>query len=140
MLSSRDEGFLNEVSTRLESAIRTSFSSSRLPMGTQIIGPLNAGIYKVNDIYRKILYLKHLYGFPVLEYIKSVILRSLVVVVIVVPIPALLNNIIDKSLIGTIIKIIASMIITAMAIYSIGITSKERLYVKSLIRKFCKRQ
>ena len=88
----------------------------------------------------RILYLKHLYGFPVLEYIKSVILRSLVVVVIVVPIPALLNNIIDKSLIGTIIKIIASMIITAMAIYSIGITSKERLYVKSLIRKFCKRQ
>lgn len=59
MLSSRDEGFLNEVSSRLESAIRTSFSGSRLPAGTQIIGPLNAGIYKVNDIYRKILYLKH---------------------------------------------------------------------------------
>ena len=59
MLSSRDEGFLNEVSSRLESAIRTSFSGSRLPTETQIIGPLNAGIYKVNDIYRKILYLKH---------------------------------------------------------------------------------
>ena len=25
----------------------------------QLIGPVNASIYKVNDIYRKILYIKH---------------------------------------------------------------------------------
>ena len=30
-----------------------------LEQGVQAIGPLEAGVYKVNDIYRKILYLKH---------------------------------------------------------------------------------
>ena len=27
--------------------------------GLQLIGPVNAPVYKVNDIYRKILYIKH---------------------------------------------------------------------------------
>lgn len=88
----------------------------------------------------RVLYLKHLYNFPVVKYIKSVILRSLLVVAIAVPIPAILYNMIDKSLLGTIIIIVACMIITIMAIYYIGITSKEKLYIKSIVRKFCTRK
>ena len=58
-MSSEDEELLDSVSTRLESAVGVSLRDSKLPEGTEVIGPLNAGIYKVNDIYRKILYIKH---------------------------------------------------------------------------------
>ena len=84
----------------------------------------------------RVLYLKHLYNFPVIEYIKSVILRSLLVVVIAAPIPAILYCMIEKSLLGTTFIIIVCIIITIMAIYYVGITSKEKLYIKSLVRKF----
>ena len=58
-MSSEDEELLDRASTRLESAVGVSLRGSKLPEGTEVIGPLNAGIYKVNDIYRKILYIKH---------------------------------------------------------------------------------
>lgn len=58
-MSCEDEELLSETALGLESALNGAMKTSKLPEDTVIIGPVNAGIYKVNDIYRKILYIKH---------------------------------------------------------------------------------
>ena len=52
-LSGADEHLLEKLAAEVFSGIE-----GRRQQGVQIIGPVNAPIYKVNDIYRKILYIK----------------------------------------------------------------------------------
>ncbi len=52
--SSRQENCLNEVSAAVAGFIGPLTEQE----GVQVIGPVEASVYKINDIYRKILYLK----------------------------------------------------------------------------------
>ena len=61
-LSSADEALLESGAERLAGQIRAMCGegvSGALEVPVQFIGPVNATVYKVNDIYRKILYIKH---------------------------------------------------------------------------------
>ena len=61
-LSSADEALLTAGAQRLAERIRGGCGegapAAPVPP-VQFIGPVNATVYKVNDIYRKILYIKH---------------------------------------------------------------------------------
>ena len=54
-LSSADESFLEAVSSQSFSR----FESRARDAGAELIGPLNAPLYKLKDIFRKIIYIKH---------------------------------------------------------------------------------
>lgn len=54
-LSSKSEEELNQAAKRLAEWAE----AEEKPENIQITGPVEASVYKVNDIYRKILYLKH---------------------------------------------------------------------------------
>ncbi len=54
-LASGDENFLSYVAT--QSVQRLQPYAAR--QEAELIGPLNAGIYRIKDIYRKIVYIKH---------------------------------------------------------------------------------
>lgn len=54
-LLSKDEDMLTMISSR---AVEL-FKQSSIAENAEFIGPLNATVYKVNDIYRKIVYIKH---------------------------------------------------------------------------------
>ena len=57
MLSMQVAGENEELMTRIMEAIAASVRK-HFEEQTQIIGPVPAPVYKVNDIYRKILYMK----------------------------------------------------------------------------------
>lgn len=54
-LASADEGTLTEAMEHLYESLKKEFCLE----GPVFIGPVNASLYKINDIYRKILYIKH---------------------------------------------------------------------------------
>ncbi len=54
-LQSKDEDMLTIISTK----VAEQFKEECTQNNAEFIGPLNATVYKVNDIYRKIVYIKH---------------------------------------------------------------------------------
>ena len=61
-LSSPDEALLEKGADALANRLNGRFEAEGQGADTQapqLIGPVNATVYKVNDIYRKILYIKH---------------------------------------------------------------------------------
>ena len=61
-LSSPDEALLEKGADALSNRLNGRFEAEGQGADTQapqLIGPVNATVYKVNDIYRKILYIKH---------------------------------------------------------------------------------
>ncbi len=54
-LQSRDEDMLTVISTKAAEQFKAECTQNN----AEFIGPLNATVYKVNDIYRKIVYIKH---------------------------------------------------------------------------------
>ena len=54
-LASKDEDFLSMVSAAAAEGFQLDCSAE----GAELIGPLEASVYRINDIYRKIVYIKH---------------------------------------------------------------------------------
>ncbi|ETP73952.1 primosomal protein N'' [Lachnospiraceae bacterium JC7] len=54
-LLSKDEDMLSMISASAAEAFKPECEAAK----AEFIGPLNASVYKVNDIYRKIVYIKH---------------------------------------------------------------------------------
>lgn len=67
LMSSRDEALLERAMGSLHKGILKEFCFE----GLVLTGPVNASPYKVNDIYRKILYIKHESYDILLKVIKS---------------------------------------------------------------------
>ena len=54
-LASKDEDFLSMVSAAAAEGFQLDCSAA----GAELIGPLEASVYRINDVYRKIVYIKH---------------------------------------------------------------------------------
>ena len=54
-LASKDEDFLSMVSAAAAEGFQLDCSAE----GAEMIGPLEASVYRINDVYRKIVYIKH---------------------------------------------------------------------------------
>ena len=70
-LSSRNERLLGEAADTVLKEIRKRFFLE----GPEVIGPAEQAPYKVNDIYRKILYIKH-ENYDILLQIGKSVLES----------------------------------------------------------------
>lgn len=79
----------------------------------------------------RVVYLNHLYNFPIGRYIKEVIIRCLMVLVISYPIPYLVHKAMGTTLIDTVMNIFIALACAVIVIASVGLQSKERILIKS---------
>lgn len=86
----------------------------------------------------RVLYLNKLYGFPVWGYIKNVLFICFIVSVASSVVPILISYYIHNNL-RIIASIFASLVFSALVIYSIGLKSYERDFVKLLFSKIINR-
>lgn len=83
----------------------------------------------------RVIYLNHLYDFPVGRYIKDVIIKCLIVLVISYPIPYLVHNMSGTTLIDTLANVFIAMISATVFIALIGLRSKERVLIISKMKQ-----
>lgn len=96
---------------------------------------VRVGINIVTSIART-LYLKHLYGFPILKYITSVILRSLGIMLLSAPVPVIIYTLCDNSMwIRLICTILSCFVFTALSIYGLGIDKNEKNIIKTYTKR-----
>ena len=79
----------------------------------------------------RVVYLNHLYNFPIGRYIKEVFIRCLMVLVISYPIPYLVHKAMGTTLIDTVMNIFIALACAVIVIASVGLQSKERVLIKS---------
>lgn len=83
----------------------------------------------------RVLYLKHLYGFPISQYLRTVILKSIVVVLISLPLPLIAYANVANEWHRLALTLVLCVTITAIAIYFWGLKSGEKTLVKKMIFK-----
>lgn len=83
----------------------------------------------------RIVYMKANMNFVVYTYIKEALFPVLIVTFISFPIPLLLHNFMDNSLIYDVCIGILSFMITTLAIYYLGMSSLEREIILSVVYK-----
>ena len=76
----------------------------------------------------RVLYLRHLYGFPVFRYLKEVITRCIFVVIFSFPLPLYIYSLFSNWQ-QLLLTILVSIIITALISYLIGLKSNEKQLV-----------
>ncbi|NDV47272.1 lipopolysaccharide biosynthesis protein [Paludibacter sp. 221] len=79
----------------------------------------------------RIIYLQKKIQLNASQYIKDVVLRTIVVSLLSVIIPLVLKNYIDNnSIIGFILMTVSSILCTGLAIYLLGLNKHEKMFIK----------
>ena len=69
LITSKDADLLGNVANKVKGLTDTAFSEEKK---LRIIGPADAGVSKINDVYRKVIYYKH-GGYKLLVAIKNLV-------------------------------------------------------------------
>ena len=69
LITSKDADLLGNVANKVKGLTDTAFSEEKK---LRIIGPTDAGVSKINDVYRKVIYYKH-GGYKLLVAIKNLV-------------------------------------------------------------------
>ncbi len=91
-------------------------------------------IINIFSAIARILYLKHLYGFPIMRYLKEVITRGVLVVLLSFPIPLYIYYI-SSNWQQLILTTFVSVIISILIIYLVGLKSNEKRFVLGIITR-----
>ena len=70
LIASKKEEIVEKCATLVTGAVKQFMQDNQLEDGIQVIGPADASLKKANDIYRKVLYIKHS-DYQVLVQIKN---------------------------------------------------------------------
>lgn len=82
----------------------------------------------------RLFIIRSLIQFSVGNYIKKVLSKVFLVIILSLPIPLLLKSVLADNLINTIIVGICSMLIVMICAYIIGLTKVERMFVADRLR------
>lgn len=77
----------------------------------------------------RVVYLNHLYDFPICIYMKEVILRCLLVLLVAYPVPHLVHKMMGMTIVDTIANILIDLVCAASVIAIVGLRSKERILI-----------
>jgi O-antigen/teichoic acid export membrane protein len=80
-----------------------------------------------------------LIDFPVINYIKEIIIKNILIVLIFISLPLFIRNTMDENLIRLIFVVFISLIWNALVIFSIGLNKNERYLILNKINKILKR-
>ena len=94
---------------------------------------VRVGINFITAIAR-VLYLNHLYGFPISAYLKDVVLICFIIMLISFPIPYFVHQNMAVSLTNTLLSIILSFVCALIATIIIGLRPKERTLIIDKIK------
>ena len=83
----------------------------------------------------RVIYLNHLYNFPIDRYMKDVILKCIMVMVISYPIPYLVHKMTGTTLIDTFANVFIALVCAIVFITLIGLRSKERILIISKMKQ-----
>lgn len=92
------------------------------------------GLSTLALVFRLVI-LEKMENFPILDYLKDVILKVIIVTILVIPIPLLLQNIISNQLCLFIVTFILSFISLIIAIWIFGINKNERRIISDYLQK-----
>lgn len=94
-------------------------------------------------IFVRLLIIKDKIKLSFMMYFKEVILRTFTVALVAVPIPLLLELLIDSALVRFLSVCVSSLLITALSIYVLGLNTNERNLIVNTIKskiKYAKTQ
>lgn len=77
----------------------------------------------------RVIYLNHLYDFPICIYMKEVIFRCLFVLLVAYPVPHLVHKMMGMTIVDTIANILIALVCAASVIAIVGLRSKERILI-----------
>ena len=83
----------------------------------------------------RVIYLNHLYAFPIGRYMKDVILKCLIVMIISYPIPYLIHKMMGTTIIDTFVNVSIALVCAIVFITFIGLRSKERILIISKVKQ-----
>lgn len=83
----------------------------------------------------RVIYLNHLYDFPIGRYMKDVILKCIMVMVISYPIPYLVHRMMGTTLTDTFANVFIALVCAIVFITFIGLRSKERILIISKMKQ-----
>lgn len=89
---------------------------------------ITIGIEVLALIFR-FYFLKRLMGFPVLSFVKEVILKNLLIVLLSLTVTLFIRNIMDENIFRLIIVFFVSLIWNAYVIYLIGLSRSEKEFI-----------
>ena len=77
----------------------------------------------------RVIYLNHLYDFPIWIYMKEVIFRCLLVLLVAYPVPHLVHKMMGMTIVDTIANILIDLVCAVSVIAIVGLRSKERILI-----------
>lgn len=80
-----------------------------------------------------------LLDFPVLRFIKEIILMNILIVSLSISLPLVIRNLMDANILRLIVVILVALIWNAIIIYTIGLNKQEKAIVLKSIDKILKR-
>lgn len=83
----------------------------------------------------RLLLLKEMVGFPIIKYIKYVVIRGAVVCIIAMIFPLVLKHQIEESVLSSIYIILASLGSSGLSIYLFGLSETEKKYIVEILIK-----
>lgn len=83
-------------------------------------------IIEIIALIFRLLFLKKLINFPVLNFVKEVILRNILITLLSFSLPLIIRNLIDPNLTRLFFVILFSLIWNTIIIYYIGLNKKEK--------------
>ena len=83
----------------------------------------------------RVIYLNHLYDFPIGRYLNDVIVKCLIVVTISYPVPYLIHRIMGTTIIDTIVNIFLALVCAIVVIALVGLRSNERVLIISKMKQ-----
>ncbi|MDD2495769.1 MAG: lipopolysaccharide biosynthesis protein, partial [Clostridia bacterium] len=87
----------------------------------------------------RLLFLKKLINFPIYTFIKEIIFKNIIIVILSISLPLSIRNILDVSTLRLLIIVVLSLIWSALIIYLIGLNKKEKTIIKKGIQKVLSR-
>jgi len=85
----------------------------------------------------RLFYVKKLFGFPIGKYLKEIVSRIVIVVVISLPVPLILSGI-DMQIIGKCLSLLAVIFTTAMSIFFVGMKKSERETIIKKVKSYAR--
>ncbi|EPH13399.1 hypothetical protein HMPREF9713_00728 [Myroides odoratimimus CCUG 12700] len=92
-------------------------------------------IISIIALFFRVCFLKYLLDFPVLEFIRDVVIKCALVVLVSVSLPLFLKYNLNVTFINLLLVILTTFIWTILVIYLIGLNKVEKEFLLSIVKK-----
>jgi ABC-type bacteriocin/lantibiotic exporter with double-glycine peptidase domain len=77
--------------------------------------------------------------FPVMSFLKNVLFRSIIILLLSISLPLFIRNIMDENIIRLFILSLVTLIWSISVVFLFGLNKQEKRFISNNIRKFIDR-